>query len=97
MPEFREWFNEYVASSAEIDPEAISRRVLTSLYLECCDYHDLRPMPLGRFERSLKGAGFMRYRSSAPGRPWRYRFTPPAVVAVYQMPPARPAEMARAA
>lgn len=73
----------------EIDAEAISRRQLVSLYAEFCEVHDLRPMPWGRFDRSLKGAGLQRYRSSKTSRPWFYRVIRPGSAMIYKLPPAK--------
>lgn len=80
-------FHAFVLDHRPADADAISRRVLISLYVEFCDYFDLRPMPWGRFDRSLKGAGFERYRSSAAGRPWLYRAVRPGSAIVYKLPP----------
>lgn len=90
-------FHAYILDHRPADADAISRRVLISLYVEFCDYFDLRPMPWGRFDRSLKGAGFERYRSSAAGRPWLYRAIRPGSAIVYKLPPARPAQSTRIA
>jgi hypothetical protein len=69
------------------DCEAITRRQLVSLYAEFCEIFHGRPMTWGRFDRSLKGGGFQRYRSSAPGRPWLYRVVRPGSALVYKLPP----------
>jgi hypothetical protein len=90
-------FHAWILADAEIDAEAISRRELVSLYAEFCDVHDLRPMPWGRFDRSLKGAGVERFRSSLPGRPWMYRAIRPGSALIYKLPPAVAAPSARVA
>jgi hypothetical protein len=78
------------------DAEAITRRMLVSLYAEFCELHEVRPMTWGRFDRSLKGAGFQRYRSSAARRPWHYRVVRPGSALVYKLPP-QEAQLRRAA
>lgn len=88
-------FQVWVLADHEIDTDAISRRELLSLYGEFCDVHDLRPMPWGRFDRSLKSAGFKRFRSSLPGRPWRYSAIRPGSAIIYKLPPVSPSERAR--
>jgi hypothetical protein len=88
-------FSEWALTVGEIDVDAIIRRVLISLYAEFCETQKVRPMSWGRFDRSLKSAGFERYRSSGPGRPWLYRLIRPASAIVYKLPP-RQAPMRRA-
>lgn len=90
-------FQAWILAHAEIDAEAIARRELISLYAEFCEVHDLRPMPWGRFDRSLKGAGFQRYRSSLPGRPWVYRAIRPGSAIIFKLPPATSSQRARVA
>jgi len=90
-------FLHWILSCPELDPEAISRRELISLYAEFCDVNDLRPMPWGRFDRSLRGAGFVRARSSGAGRPWLYRAVRPGSASVYKLPPAVAAPRERVA
>ena len=69
------------------ESEAITRRQLVSLYAEFCELRELRPMAWHRFDCSLKGAGFQRFRLSAAGRPWLYRVARPGSALVYKMPP----------
>lgn len=90
-------FQAWILADAEIDADAISRRELVSLYAEFCDVHDLRPMPWAKFDRSLKGAGFRRFRSSRPGRPWLYEAIRPGSALVYKLPSASAAQRKRAA
>lgn len=77
----------FALGCGEVDPDAISRRALISLYAEFCEARELRPMSWGRFDRSLKGAGFERYRSSLPGRPWLYRAIRPGSAIIFKLPP----------
>jgi hypothetical protein len=90
-------FQAWILADAEIDADEISRRELVSLYAEFCDVHNLRPMPWGRFDRSLKGAGFERFRSSLPRRPWCYRAIRPGSALVFKLPPPVVASSERAA
>lgn len=72
-------FAHWLLSNPDINTNKISRRRLLCLYAEFCDYFVLLPWPLGRFDRSLKLAGFQRVRLSTPGRPWVYCLQRPGV------------------
>jgi hypothetical protein len=65
-------FADWLRSHDDIDKSAISRRRLLALYAEFCEFYDLRPLTQGRFDRSLKQAGFQRRRLSTGRRPWVY-------------------------
>lgn len=73
VPAFSDWLREH----AECD---LTRRRLCSLYFEFVEAGELCPVPWREFDRSLKDAGVIRYRSSLHGRPWRYRVAPVATV-----------------
>ena len=60
-------------SHVDIDVREMPRRRLLNLYAEFCEYYELTPWTLGRFDRSLKSAGFQRRRQSTPGRLWVYQ------------------------
>lgn len=66
---------EFAAWMRENGHDGVPRRVLTTMYGEFCEAHQVRPLSWGRFDRSLKPAGIFRVRSgsSVPGRPWVYR------------------------
>ncbi|MEW5964188.1 MAG: hypothetical protein AB1749_11565 [Pseudomonadota bacterium] len=72
----------FAAWLAEIGETDLPRRKLTSLYAEYCEVNEVRPLPWGRFDRSLKPAGFVRYRTSRPGRPWHYAVDEPSAAIV---------------
>ena len=69
------------------DSDAITRRQVVSLYTEFCEFYELRPMTLGRFDRSLKPSGFLRSRLSTPGRPWVYGIVRPGSALVFKTKP----------
>lgn len=63
----------------------LTRRALTSLYAEYVEANELRPLRWHEFDRSLRAAGILRYRSSLRGRPWLYRIEPPQTARVYSL------------
>jgi hypothetical protein len=66
------FFADWLRSHDDIDKSAISRRRLLALYAEFCEFYDLCPLTQGRFDRSLKQAGFQRRRLTTGKRPWVY-------------------------
>ncbi|MCB1503969.1 MAG: hypothetical protein KDJ47_03240 [Hyphomicrobiaceae bacterium] len=63
---FARWLREH-------DKSNLPRQILVDLWWDYVVGHDLRPLPWHEFDRSLKRAGIVRYRSSLPSRPWLYR------------------------
>lgn len=75
---FARWLHEHGESD-------LTRRRLCSLWLEYVEAHELRPISWRQFDRGLKSAGVMRFRSSLPGRPWLYSVSEPHTAIVYRL------------
>lgn len=75
---FARWLHEHGESD-------VSRRQLCSLWHEFIEANELRPVSWREFDRGLKSAGIVRFRSSLPGRPWLYRVIAPRSAVVYRM------------
>lgn len=64
-----------------------TRRQLITLRWEFVEANELRPIEgWGRWDRALKAAGFVRKRSSRPGRPWLYYAPTPGAAIVLKLP-----------
>lgn len=74
---FARWLQEH----AETD---LTRRRLCALWWEFVEAHELRPVSWRQFDRGLKTAGIVRFRSSLPGRPWLYRVCEPRTATIHR-------------
>jgi hypothetical protein len=83
-----EHFVEWLLGHDDIDKTTIPRLRLLTLYAEYCEYHDVKLLSPGRFDRCLKSVGFQRLRLSTPGRPWMYSLKRPTTA--YKLKRPRP-------
>lgn len=73
MREFWRWCR----TAGTVNPDRMTRAELERAYRLYCTRRNLEPLPSWHFSRSLKAAGFERYRHGGSGpRPWLYRAAP---------------------
>lgn len=73
MREFWRWCR----TASTLNADRMTRAELEGAYRVYCARRSLEPLPSWHFSRSLKSAGFERYRQGGGGfRPWLYRAAP---------------------
>ncbi|MBR2534647.1 MAG: hypothetical protein IKE66_01105 [Hyphomicrobium sp.] len=83
-PERPELFAHLLVSEGN---QGFTRRQLITMRWEFVEANELRPIDgWGRWDRALKAAGFVRKRSSRPGRPWLYYAPTPGAAIVLKLP-----------
>jgi hypothetical protein len=73
MREFWRWCR----TASTLNADRMTRAELEGAYRIYCARRNLEPLPSWHFSRSLRSAGFERYRQGGSGfRPWLYRAAP---------------------